>query len=613
MCGIVGAFGIPDGSSWVREEIERLRFRGPDFQDVKILTNDLCMGVARLSMTDPHPRSNQPMIDLESGSALSFNGEIYNFNLIRRSLAEEGVEFFTESDTEVLLKFLTRRGIENLNMFNGMFAFAFFSRPSKKLFLARDRLGKKPLYYRRELLGIRWSSSIDSLRRKNQSRDFSDLALIQYLSLGYLLDPTTTDDEILSLQPGEVLEFDLNFKNPLLHHEISPTLSLPYDGSNLRNLVGESVNDRIVGHEKVAVSLSGGVDSSVIAIELSDQVASATAFTARWSDSDKNRYNIDADLAESIASKLGLNFQEVEMIKAKELPAELEKFLMALEEPNNNPSGVSMMRLYESIALSGHRLALTGDGSDEIFAGYARYSASSKIRNLLHLKGDKVGSRAFADVNRPRALAHKAIASQRSINSPLSWLQWHWVFTPPESLRVLSIQSNQQSFIRQVNKSVDTLVKFDKPISNPQALMERDHKIWLAMESNRKLDRISMCYSIEARSPFQDDRVIDWAQNFMLDNKYRTLSKVPLWGAYPELLKLGARRDKAGFTSPVGHWLRSNPELVSKSISYLKSDRRFCSTGLNFYLDVPSRGQYRELMQLWTLVVLSTWMQLDSK
>lgn len=613
MCGIVGAFGISDGSSWVREEIERLRFRGPDFQDVKILTNDLCMGVARLSMTDPHPRSNQPMVDVESGSAVSFNGEIYNFNLIRQSLAEEGVEFFTESDTEVLLKFLTRRGIENLNMLNGMFAFAFFSQPSKKLFLARDRLGKKPLYYRRELLGIRWSSSIESLRRKDQSRDFSDLALFQYLSLGYLLDPTTTDDEILSLQPGEVLEFDLNFKNPLVYHEISPTPSLQYAGSNLRNLVGESVNDRIVGHEKVALSLSGGVDSSVIAIELSDQVASATAFTARWSDSDKNRYNIDADFAESIASKLGLNFQEVEMIKAKELPAELEKFLMALEEPNNNPSGVSMMRLYESIALSGHRLALTGDGSDEIFAGYARYLASSKIRNLLHLKGDKVGSRAFADVNRPRALAHKAIASQRSINSPLSWLQWHWVFTPPESLRVLSIQSNQQSFIRQINKSVDTLVNFDKPMSNPQALMERDHKIWLAMESNRKLDRISMRYSIEARSPFQDDRVIDWAQNFMLDKKYSTLSKVPLWGAYPELLKLGARRDKAGFTSPVGHWLRSNPELVSKSISYLKSDRRFCSTGLNFYLDVPSRGQYRELMQLWTLVVLSTWMQLDSK
>jgi asparagine synthase (glutamine-hydrolysing) len=143
--------------------------------------------------------------------------------------------------------------------------------------------------------------------------------------------------------------------------------------------------------------------------------------------------------------------------------------------------------------------------------------------------------------------------------------------------------------------------------------MERDHKIWLAMESNRKLDRISMRYSIEARSPFQDDRVIDWAQKFMLDKKYRTLSKVPLWSAYPELLKLGVRQDKAGFTSPVGHWLRSNPELVSKSISYLKSDRRFCSTGLNFYLDVPSRGQYRELMQLWTLVVLSTWMQLDSK
>jgi asparagine synthase (glutamine-hydrolysing) len=300
------------------------------------------------------------------------------------------------------------------------------------------------------------------------------------------------------------------------------------------------------------------------------------------------------------------------MIKPADLSAELRSFLIAIQEPNNNPSGVSMLRLYSRIAETGHRLALTGDGSDEIFGGYARHTAVSKVKNVFNLQNKELITSSFADVRDGKiSLFRRALATQISSDSPFSWLQWHWIFTPRESAHIFDDKFIESRLFNSLSQSVVNLSKSTR-MNQPQSLMKRDHEIWLAMESNRKLDRISMNYSIEARSPFQDDRVIDWANSFMVRNRYRKLSKEILWKTYPELNELGVRRDKAGFTSPVGHWLRGNPNLVKESLCYLSRDTRFNKHGLDYYREAPQRGQYRELMQLWTLVVLSTWLQIEN-
>ena len=383
------------------------------------------------------------------------------------------------------------------------------------------------------------------------------------------------------------------------------------ENMDLRNLIGESVEDRISGHDNVAISLSGGVDSSIIAIEVAARRGKSHAFTARWSDSDKDRYNLDADVAKSVCSKLEINLEQVEMIKPIDLPAELRNFLITIQEPNNNPSGVSMLRLYSRMAETGHRLALTGDGSDEIFGGYARHTAVSKVKNVLNLQNKELISSSFADVRDGKSsYFRRALATQISPDSAFSWLQWHWLFTPRELAHIFEEKFIEKRLIDSLSHSVVNLSKSIN-LKNPQSLMKRDHEIWLAMESNRKLDRISMKYSIEARSPFQDDRVIDWAYSYMVQNRYKKLSKEILWKTYPELSELGVRRDKAGFTSPVGHWLRGNPNLVKESLDYLSRDTRFNKHGLDCYRDAPQRGQYRELMQLWTLVVLSIWLQIE--
>ena len=615
MCGIVGCLKLANGVDWVTEQTNLIHYRGPDSQIVKSITPDLVMGVARLAMTDPHPRSNQPMIDEETGNALSFNGEIYNFLELRNKLQSQGVSFETESDTEVLLKYLGHVGLSNLSQLNGMFAFAFYSKRENKLYFSRDKLGKKPLFFSQDGLVIRWTSTVDSFKSTRDKNSISDESLFQYLSLGYLLDPATTQAIHFAVKPGEIVCIDLSNSKLDSWGVTYPSIDQFEDfaeNADLRNLIGHSVEDRISGHENVAISLSGGVDSSIIAIEVAARAGKSHAFTARWSDSDKDRYNLDADVAKSVCSKLNIDLEQVEMIKPADLSTELRSFLIAIQEPNNNPSGVSMLRLYSRIAETGHRLALTGDGSDEIFGGYARHTAVSKVKNVFNLKNKELITSSFADVRDGKtSLFRRALATQISPDSPFSWLQWHWIFTPRESAHIFDDKFIESRVINSLSQSVVNLSKSTR-MNQPQFLMKRDHEIWLAMESNRKLDRISMNYSIEARSPFQDDRVIDWANSYMVQNRYRKLSKEILWKIYPELNELGVRRDKAGFTSPVGHWLRGNPNLVKESLDYLSRDTRFNKHGLDYYREAPQRGQYRELMQLWTLVVLSTWLQIEN-
>jgi asparagine synthase (glutamine-hydrolysing) len=597
------------GEAWTKKSVTQMVHRGPDSQKTVGIASGLWMGVARLAMTDPHPRADQPFVDPSTGNAISFNGEIYNYREIRNELEILGEVFHTDSDTEVLLKFLGNFGVKEIWKLNGMFSFAFYSSSEDSIFLVRDALGKKPLYLKQIGRNFYWSSSQRSLRNLDNRFEISDIALIQYLSLGYLLDPTSLYEEIYAIRPGESIRInykdrtcevmDLQFSTKEKNNENSP----------LRGRIHQSVVDRVSGHNKIGLSLSGGMDSSIVAIELSKLGLETTAYSAEWKDSDKKRYNHDAEAAKLISRSLGLRFRSVEMLESNHVETELRRFLLAMEEPNNNPSGVSMMKLYAAMAEDGQRLVLTGDGSDEIFGGYQRYISAQILPNLFKIRGNRVFSPAFADTLRESRMP-ALINSQLSNSSSASWLYWHWTHSPRELQRVLNSHPSSNETYGLISESLQKLVELPESMPGVQSLMMRDHKIWLPMESNRKLDRVSMAYSIEARSPFQDDRVINWAHQDMVKSGFKQMGKVALCDAYPEMRQIGTRNDKAGFTSPVGHWLRTNPDLVRRSIQILSRDKRFSRSELVRMQDAPIRGNYRELMQLWSLVVLATWFDL---
>ena len=558
MCGIVGGYGANVQNVWVSDQTHKLSHRGPDFQADVTFSSILHFGSARLAMTDPLPRSNQPF--RSSNSALVFNGEIYNHRELKAELESNGITFETKSDTEVLLKSLDFWGRSTNKKLEGMYAFAYFNFEANTLTLGRDPLGKKPLYYSILNQTIHWSSSLKSLKEIQEIQDLNSEAIFEYLSLGYTLDPSTINQEISAVQPGFFLTFTL--ENGLLK-EMTPVKTYFRKtrisrNRTFREILSSAVATRVEGHATSAISLSGGLDSAVIALLASRTDSTITAYSASWPDSDKSRYNSDAQRARIIAKNLGIAFREVEIFDTSKLDQNLKEFVRAMEEPNSNPSGLSMMNLYQAISNDSHRLVLTGDGADEILGGYPRYQSLSKIPNLLKINSNFLSKQLDRERNRTNSGFFQFMISQSSNKNFDNWFHWHWNFTPQE-LKQLSPEIFSDSNSQKLRgKFAFIEPNFD---ADPVAFnMQMDREIWLGMESNRKLDRISMHYSIEARSPFQDENVIDCALTFMEKTEYKVLGKKFLWDAFPEVKSIGVRDDKAGFISPVGHWLRGNPE-----------------------------------------------------
>jgi asparagine synthase (glutamine-hydrolysing) len=609
MCGIVGGFGNDINEMWVESETEHLKRRGPDHQAILKVNQFLTMGAARLAMTDPKPRSNQPFRRKEYGASIVFNGEIYNYLELRSELQARGLDFITESDTEVLLLALQEFGTSATSRINGMYAFAFYSEDSDELILCRDKYGKKPLYYLIIGATFYWSSSLQSLRKLQKNSTFSIDGLIQYLCFGYTIDSETIESDIRALAPGTIAR--ITYENGAIKYsiEVAQEYAPQNDGTppSIRGTIKEAVVARISGHETAAISLSGGLDSSIIALLASQTETKITAFSATWPDSDKARYNTDAETAKTIADKLGINFRSVPMTSTAALESNLDEFVVAMEEPNSNPSGVSMISLYKEIAQDGHRLVLTGDGADEIFGGYPRYESINRLPQFLKLRGDFVHSVASkardTNVRKPINL----LISQIDPRSFHRWAHWHWNFTPEEVTKIFVPANGVHDTQLRLGRAIE---RVSSPVSSNsvERLMEMDRLIWLTMESNRKLDRISMFNSIEARSPFQDENVIQSALHEMKKHGFKKLEKLLLWSEFPEISTLGVRNDKAGFISPVGHWLRHNPTLAENSIEHLAGTGLFNLNYMKTLLVAPMEGNYRKIMQLWSLVVLSKWL-----
>lgn len=595
MCGMVGEYSASPDESWVKLELERHRFRGPDHTEVIRVNSNLILGANRLAMVDRHPRSNQPMINRDSNSVLTFNGEIYNFKILKRQIESEGVQFNTESDTEVLLMGLEVFGIEFIKDLNGMYSFVYFDATKNKLFFSRDRLGKKPLYLKYSKSGLKWSSNFSSFLEKRNQMNRGGLE--SYLRFGYSIDPTTFIENVTSLEPGTVLEVSLN--------SMQVPKSVPHpkrskSSSSFRSILTSAVEARSNKEEVIGISLSGGLDSTLIAIICKDLGLNVRSYSAHWSNSDKPRYNEDARAAFEISKILKIEHTNVEMLSPEELPLKLQNYVRAMEEPNNNATGVSMMDLYSKISEDGIRLTLTGDGADELFAGYDRYRLAKRFPKVFNLDSKLWIETPSNDFGKYMS---RMISSQFSATNFSFWSSWQSIFSGKEIKKILG---------QLTNSNANLLFSGVLPISaqfSTELIQKQDLQVWIGMESNRRLDRVSMFHSIEARSPFLDNRILDYAIPFL--EKSELISKLKLFRVeFPELFKLPVLTKKAGFISPIGHWLRGNPEYVSEQIKFLSDFCGFRKPFLQELLRSPSSGNFENLKKLWSLLVLSVWMQI---
>jgi asparagine synthase (glutamine-hydrolysing) len=599
MCGVLGG-RLTGDIDFIEKNLAFLKRRGPDSQGILKLDNGLMFGATRLAMTDPLPRSNQPMCDSQTGDVLVFNGEIFNFKKIRKDLLDLGISFDTESDTEVLLKSLSIHGERIIPFLEGMFAFAFYSSKNNSLILSRDFLGKKPLYYYLNGSNFLFSSQTKLLRKILNTNNIDYDSLYTYLTLGYIIDPSTMYSEIKSVQPGEVLIIDIkNFS--IIHQEkfIPSAILNPYD-SDFRSDFSSSLLSRVEGHNKFALSLSGGLDSSIIALQCAEMNLPVTAYTLRWADLEKEKYDLDAYAAEKIAKKIGIDINVITMASHEHIPRLLTEYVNAMEEPNANPTGVSMMELYSAIRLDGNRLVLTGDGADEVIGGYPRYRYADMQRYFPEFKSKFLERILNANVCKNRKLQQFA-ASLIHRQSEQYWLYWHRIADQKYIHSLTPIIGNSGIELGGLE-----LGKYfhDNRVSS---LMFRDLRTWLCMESNRKLDRISMWNSMEARSPFQSEVLIGNSYRKMSGNSYRLNQKEIMKEAFVSLERLPTRNAKAGFISPLGNWLRNNTDLINDTIHNLPSFIPINTKELKKLSLAPFNRDFENTKRLWSLIVLNCW------
>jgi len=600
MCGILGGIGAKS-KLFVVDNLENLTRRGPDSSNFITLENGLSLGATRLAMTDPHDRSNQPMVDIFTKNVLVFNGEIYNYKILRDTLIARNIKFYTESDTEVLLKFLSEFGVEAITKLEGMYAFAFYNQKKNTLIIARDFLGKKPLYYTMTNGVFLFSSQASLLKNYCHKTILNTNAIYEYLRIGYIQDPHTIFKNISAVSPGEVFEINLDNLRINKRDIISPSSLDEKSELNFSELLNDAILERTAGHTQFALSMSGGKDSSLIALLSKKLDLNFTAYTMRYPDSDKERYNYDALSAQEICKNLGIKNHVVDMPHASEIPRIMTSFVKAMDEPNINPTGLAQMILFSRIAQNGNRLLLTGDGADEIFGGYSRYIQTRKLVFIPQVK-NKALERAISLGNIKNVSLRKFAYSFVSSTSDANWVYWHTVNDDDIVSKLIGL--NSQIYL---NQEVIANLSKNTRKNRVSRLMTKDLSIFISMESNRRLDRISMWNSIEARSPFQSEKIISYANNYMSSENFTKLNKTLFFDEFPDLKKLPLVKEKIGFISPLGHWLRSNEKWVEESLKFLCELNSFNSKQLLQLQGAQYKNDWQKTRLLWSLVVFSNW------
>jgi asparagine synthase (glutamine-hydrolysing) len=325
-----------------------------------------------------------------------------------------------------------------------------------------------------------------------------------------------------------------------------------------------------------------------------------------WSGADKTRYQSDAIAAEKIATKLGLINKTIEMPGPDKLNGLLSEYVKAMGEPNSNPTGLSMMILYSEIAKDNHRLVLTGDGADEVFGGYKRYAIVNQLKLFPKFESN-ILKKIIVSGDFKNKYFKNLVLALTQVNSDEYWLHWHLISQGKLLTEVIKDLPDNKPNIY----GSELLNVYSNTENNASNLMFKDLKTWLPMESNRKLDRISMWYSIEARSPFQSEAVIGNGYQKMNNSNFLNIKKELLVEAFPDLETLPVLSSKHGFISPIGFWLRNNKELIAESLNSISNYLPFERNQLVRLSSAPQSGNYNDFKLLWSLIVLNRWLEIN--
>jgi len=567
MCGIAGIvtrdrIREEQRVSYAQGIYKSLFHRGPDFQN-DYLHNNVWLGHVRLSIIDITSAGNQPMVSENQQCIVSFNGEIYNYHELSTEFGF--LKLKSASDTEVLLRMYEKVGVNSFLKFNGIFAFAIYDRLLKKLFLVRDRLGVKPLYYKIGYSGIAFSSEIKGIISLDPSSSVFDItSLHEWLYFGNTLNGNTFFKGIRQVPAGSFLEFDLStftcrinqFWSIKKQSQLSRT-NKPIKSEQIevtRSLIEKAVQRQLVSDVPVGIFLSGGIDSSTI-----------TAFASKHYNGRISTYSADFDFSNSksellkakrIANYFGTQHNEIH-IQGNEIGNLVEKMIYHHDMPFSDAANIPLFLLASKI--NNHtKVVLQGDGGDELFGGYRRFSILSYyklFRNIAPL---------LSQINKfgPKNETHYRI--QRMIN----------VFTSSDKAKILAllltVEDTKSNSLRIFDTDFQKHVRKSDPFysfKNCQASFCEytivDQLFYVDMLLNlpdiylEKVDRSTMAATIEARVPLLDNDLVDYvlripAKEKIPFGKKKWLLKEAMRDILPQEV---LERNKSGFGVPFEDWL----------------------------------------------------------
>jgi asparagine synthase (glutamine-hydrolysing) len=623
MCGVAGFLrmsntpGRDAHSFWLEAMGQAIRHRGPDAGGV---WQDDYVGMAhrRLSILDLSDAGNQPMVSASGRFVISFNGEIYNFREIRQELISIGYRFHTQTDTEVLLALFEHKGEAFLDDLNGMFAIAIWDRETRKLFLARDRLGKKPLYYYRESGQFAFASEIKALLQVPFVKtDIRLDAVKDFFAYQYVPDPKTIYKHVHKLPPGHWLVtdgeeltiqqyWDVSFASP-------SSASLQELEAGLYDLIDDAVRMRMISDVPLGAFLSGGVDSSAVVGLMAGHTDRPVTTCSIGFDS---KHFDEVVWARKVAGLFNTDHHEFTV--RENVAGSLTDIARFFDEPFADPSFVPTY-FVSQLARQKVTVALAGDGGDENFAGYSKYRTDHLENRIRKLFPGALRHSVF-----PR-LAQLAGAmkspSARKAQSLLGTL----AMEPDEAFFVTN------SFFRRSvwNDLVRGELKRETDGYDPSDITRQhyhnagtdDHlskilytdiKTYLPGDILTKVDRMSMANSLETRAPLLDYRVVEYAANIPSALKMKGKEKkFILKDTFSRLLPNDILyRKKMGFSVPLAEWLNNELRLMAEDAFNSNEGGLAECFNMNAVRQLWQKhqsGDYRYTQELWSMLAFELW------
>ena len=494
MCGFTGTLSFEDiDNTKLKKSNEHSICRGPDNLSNVIGSEDINYDLwfNRLSIVDLSDKANQPMLSENSNSIVMFNGEIYNSKILREKISKTKYNFkSTHSDTETLFAGLETYGIDFINDLEGQFSFFYLDKRKKKIYFTRDRVGQKPLYISMSKKSISFASNLKSILELNGKYKLDPKSLSQYIAYGAIFSPKTLFNDIYKVKPANYIEVDYSkgeFENTELEYWNTESYldNKRFVYEEFQNLLSESVEKRMIADVPIANFLSGGIDSTSIVKKLVDSNFKVNTFSVIIKN---NKYN-EKKYIDQVVNKYKTNHHEV-FVDENISNNVIMSAISSLDEPYADPSVVPSYYLSKLIS-SKYKVAISGDGGDELLGGYFRIKNHLNKKNIINNKISHLYSIYPAFLGSGTKLKSKSRDISESYLAFLEDEKFH-------------------SYVTQKNLSTDLRMKVNNIGPVYKSLLGAEYKYYLSDQMMFKVDRSSMSNSLEVRSPFVDHKLIEY-------------------------------------------------------------------------------------------------------